>query len=150
MASCDPMIRLHGSSVALAGAGVLLRGPSGAGKSDLALRLIEAGARLVSDDQVELHASGEELLMRPPEPLAGLLEVRGIGILRFDHIEQAPLRLVVDLVPAEQVERMPEPETIELGGLVLPLLRLYPWEVSAPTKVRLAVGVADGTILCLR
>jgi serine kinase of HPr protein (carbohydrate metabolism regulator) len=144
------MIRLHGSSVALAGAGVLLRGPSGAGKSDLALRLIEAGARLVADDQVELHSSGEELLMRPPENLAGLLEVRGLGILRFDHLAQAPLRLVVDLVPAEQVERMPEPETIELGGIILPLLRLTPWEASASTKVRLAVGVADGTILCLR
>jgi serine kinase of HPr protein (carbohydrate metabolism regulator) len=144
------MIRVHGSSVALAGTGVLLRGPSGAGKSDLALRLIEAGACLVADDQVELSVSDGGLIMRPPDELAGLLEVRGIGVLRFGYLENIPLSLVVDLVPAEQVERMPEAESAEMSGVRLPLLRLCPWEASAPAKVRLAVGVAGGSILCLR
>ena len=144
------MIRVHGTSIALAGTGVLLRGPSGAGKSDLALRLIEAGACLVADDQVELVPSVKGLIMRPPDKLAGLLEVRGLGILRLDYADNIPLALVVDLVPADSVERMPETETTEISGLTLPLLRLCPWEASAPAKVRLAVGVASGSILCLR
>jgi len=144
------MIRVHGTSVALSGAGVLLRGPSGAGKSDLALRLIEAGACLVADDQVELISSDQGLIMRPPDKLAGLLEVRGLGILRFEYQDNIPLTLVVDLVLPMTVERMPEAETTEISGIHLPLLRLCPWEASASTKVRLAVGVASGSILCLR
>lgn len=150
MASCAAMIRVHGTSVALAGAGVLLRGPSGAGKSDLALRLIEDGARLVADDQVELVRQGDGLTMRPPANLAGLIEARGLGILRLEHLAEAPLVLVVDLVEPDRVERMPEAQTIELDDLQLPLLRLCPWEASATAKVRLAVGVAGGAILCLR
>jgi HPr kinase/phosphorylase len=151
MASFATMIRVHGTSVALAGTGVLLRGPSGAGKSDLALRLIEAGARLVADDQVELHPGPDgRLIMRPPEPLAGLLEVRGLGLLRFDHLAQAPLALVVDLVDEQAVERMPEALSVELAGSRVPLIRLSPWEASAAAKVRLAVGVATGGIVCLR
>lgn len=88
--------------------------------------------------------------MRPPDKLAGLLEVRGLGILRFDYQDNVPLTLVVDLVPAEAVDRMPEAENTEISGVPLPLLRLCPWEASAPAKVRLAVGVASGSILCLR
>ncbi|HVI51189.1 MAG TPA: hypothetical protein VM661_08275 [Candidatus Sulfotelmatobacter sp.] len=151
MASFAAMIRVHGTCVALAGTGVLLRGPSGAGKSDLALRLIEAGARLVADDQVELHpVPNGGLTARPPGPLAGLLEVRGLGILRFDHLPEAPLALVVDLVDGQAVERMPDAATTELAGTPVPLIRLCPWEASAASKVRLAVGVATGSILCLQ
>lgn len=151
MASFAAMIRVHGTCVALAGTGVLLRGPSGAGKSDLALRLIDAGARLVADDQVELHpADAGGLLARPPVPLAGLLEVRGLGILPFDHLPEAPLALVVDLTEAAEVERMPEADSADLAGRKVPLVRLCPWEASAAAKVRLAVGMATERILCLR
>jgi len=79
-----------------------------------------------------------------------LLEVRGLGILRFDHLPEAPLALVVDLVDGQAVERMPDAATTELAGTPVPLIRLCPWEASAASKVRLAVGVATGSILCLQ
>ncbi len=85
------MIRVHGTSVALGGDGILLRGPSGSGKSDLALRLIADGARLVADDQTELRGVGETLEMAAPAAIAGRLEVRGVGILRVPAVPSAPL-----------------------------------------------------------
>ena len=92
------MVLIHASCVALEGKGLLLRGAPGAGKSDLALRLIEGGARLVADDQVALTSTGEILLAAPPARIAGLLEVRGIGIVSMDFVTQCPVHLVVDLV----------------------------------------------------
>jgi len=133
------MMRVHATSVALGGDGILLRGPSGSGKSDLALRLIDAGARLVADDQTELTRAGTTLEMRAPATIAGQLEVRGVGILRVPSIAVAPLRLVVDLVPPEQVERLPEPEFCTLLAVSVPLLRLAPFAASAAAKLRLAL-----------
>ena len=102
------MIRVHGTSVALDGEGVLLRGPSGCGKSDLALRLIDQGARLVADDQTELTLEDGDISMTAPATIAGQIEVRGLGLLRVPSVAAAPLRMVVDLVPSAAVERMPE------------------------------------------
>ena len=133
---------IHGTCVAIDGAGVLLRGPSGCGKSDLALRLIDGGARLVADDRVSLGARAGDLVASAPGALVGLLEVRGVGIERLDAVARTTLRLVVDLVAPETVERLPEPATVELCGVVLPLLRLDPFEASAPAKLRLAVRAA--------
>jgi len=145
------MILVHGTAIDIGGQGVLLRGPSGAGKSDLALRLIEAGARLVSDDQTRLSRDGEgPVMMTAPETIAGLIEVRGLGLLRMVVCDASPLRLLIDLVPPDQVERMPPPETESILGHPIPRLRLHPWEASAQTKVRLAVGVATGGIMALR
>ena len=79
-------ILLHATAVAIDGRAVLLRGPSGSGKSDLALRLIDAGARLVADDQSELSRRGDVLMVRAPATIAGLIEVRGLGILRLDAL----------------------------------------------------------------
>jgi HPr kinase/phosphorylase len=135
------MILVHGTSVALGGEGVLLRGPSGSGKSDLALRLIDGGARLIADDQTELHRIGDGLEMRAPATIAGRMEVRGVGILRVPALSAAPLRLVVDLVAPERIERLPEPAFCTLLGLDLPLLPLAPFESSAPAKLRLALRV---------
>lgn len=129
--------------------GVVLRGPSGAGKSDLALRLIDAGARLVADDQMEIEREDDSLSVRPPAAIAGLLEVRGLGILRLGHVAPAPLGLLVDLVPAEAVERLPEIETEEICGLARRRLALHPWEASAAAKVRLAIRMLSGTIMSL-
>ncbi|HLN24697.1 MAG TPA: serine/threonine protein kinase [Patescibacteria group bacterium] len=143
------MIRVHGTCVDVAGTGVLLRGPSGAGKSDLALRLIDDGARLVADDQVEITREGQGLRCRPPLSIAGLLEVRGVGIFRLDHAA-AGLGLVVDLVAPDCIERLPDPQTVEIFGAILPLLALNPWEVSATAKVRLAVQAATGTIMSVQ
>lgn len=142
------MIRVHGTSVALDGGGVLLRGPSGSGKSDLALRLIDGGARLVADDQTELHACEHGVSMSSPPAIAGQMEVRGLGIVPVPTVASALLRLVVDLVPTEAVERLPEQCTCTLLGQAIPLLRLAGLEASAPAKLRLALRslrLPDGT-----
>ena len=136
------MVRVHGSSVAIDGRGVLLRGPPGCGKSDLALRLIDQGAMLVADDQTELQRRGDTLEMTAPSPLAGLIEVRGVGIVPVPHVERAALSLVVDLVPEPAVERLPEPRSCAFEGVVIPLLALDPFAASAPAKLRLALKSA--------
>lgn len=134
------MILVHGTTVALEGAGVLLRGPSGSGKSDLALRLIDAGARLVADDQTELTRVADGVIARSPASIAGRMEVRGLGILRVPTVPSAPLRLVIDLVAPDRVERLPEPQFCEYLQCSLPLLALAPLEPSAPAKIRLALA----------
>lgn len=133
---------VYGAAVALGGAGVLLRGPSGAGKSDLALRLIDAGGVLIADDRVDLTVEAGRLLASPPAVIAGLLEVRGLGIQRTPWLSSAPIALVVDLVRPETIERMPTPATTLLLGVRLPALRLDPWPASAVAKLRLAVSQA--------
>jgi RNase adaptor protein for sRNA GlmZ degradation len=120
--------------------GVLLRGPSGAGKSDLALRLIDQGARLVADDQTELRLTDGVLLARAPETIRGKMEVRGFGIAELKPLTDVPVRLVVDLVAAESVERMPEPERCTILGVALPLVRFDPSAASTPAKLRLVLA----------
>jgi serine kinase of HPr protein (carbohydrate metabolism regulator) len=134
------MILVHGTTVALEGEGVLLRGPSGGGKSDLALRLIDGGARLIADDQTELARVADGLLARSPASIAGRMEVRGIGILRVPTVPSAFLRLVIDLVAPDRVERLPEPQFCDYLQCSLPLLALAPFEASAPAKIRLALA----------
>ena len=124
------------------GQGRAAAGTPGAGKSDLALRLIEGGATLVADDQVALTSSGEILLAAPPARIAGLLEVRGIGIVSMDFVTQCPVHLVVDLVQPDTVERMPEAATVDLCGHRIAHVLLAPFEASAPVKVRLALSRA--------
>ena len=131
----------HGTVVALAGRGVLLRGAPGAGKSDLALRLLALGGELVADDQVDLTAAADGLLARVPPTIAGLIEVRGLGIRRLAYRPQVPLTLVVDLVSRDQVERLPEPATAVIEGICLPRLALDPFELSAPQKLFIAMGL---------
>lgn len=132
---------LHATAVALDGRAVLLRGPSGCGKSDLALRLIDAGARLVADDQSEVWREGDTVVVRAPAAIAGLIEVRGIGIVRLAALERAPVALVADLVPAERVERLPERQSAALFDITLPLVAIAPFEASAVAKLRLALDV---------
>jgi serine kinase of HPr protein (carbohydrate metabolism regulator) len=130
---------LHASCVELAGSGIVLIGPSGSGKSDLALRLIDGGARLIADDQLAVERQGDRLLGRPPAALAGLLEVRGFGIVRLPWHAVCPLGLAVGLDPATPAPRLPEAETHELLGVRLPYLRLDPRAPSACAKIRLAL-----------
>jgi serine kinase of HPr protein (carbohydrate metabolism regulator) len=129
---------VHGTVVSVDGKGVLLRGPSGSGKSDLALRLIDGGAVLVADDRVVLTRDAGQISASAPEAILGRLEVRGLGIVRLAASQQAPLFLVVDLVEVG-IERLPAPETIDLLGIPLLLIRMSPFEASAPAKIRLAV-----------
>lgn len=126
---------------------MLLRGPSGSGKSDLALRLIDHGAVLVADDQVELRRQGGGVIARPPAAIAGLIEVRGIGIVVLDHLPETKLAAIVDLAASDAIERLPLEQSATLLDVVFPRFLINPWEQSAAAKVRLAVGVARGSIL---
>ncbi len=133
---------MHGTCVLLSDIGVLLRGESGSGKSDVALRLIDGGARLVADDQILLRVEGGHLVASAPAPLGGLLEVRGVGILPVPTADRAVIGLIVDLVAPEQVERLPEPRRDSILGVSLPYLALAPFDASTPAKLRLAAAAA--------
>ena len=143
---------LHGTCVALKLPGlgwraVVLRGPSGAGKSDLALRLIETGWRLVADDQTELSRDGKQLIATAPARIAGMIEARGLGIVKVGRdqlVRRAAVALLVDLAHPEKIERLPEPASEAVLGIDLPAISLAPFEASASAKLRLALArIAD-------
>jgi HPr kinase/phosphorylase len=112
---------LHASAVAIDGRAVLITGPSGSGKSGLALHLIALGARLVADDGVILRREGERLLARAPQAIRGLIEVRFVGLLKAEPLDEVPVALVVDLGTTES-ERLPPWRTTTIEGVALPLL----------------------------
>ncbi len=133
-------ILVHGSCVALAGRGVLLLGASGAGKSDLALRLIHDGARLVADDRVVLTMKGGRVTASAPTTIAGLIEVRALGIVKLPA-RTAPLALAVQL--GREGARLPDAQSWTPDGLKgaqsLPLLHLDGRHASDPAKIALAL-----------
>jgi serine kinase of HPr protein (carbohydrate metabolism regulator) len=136
MSAASPeRLLLHGSCVALAGGAVLLRGPSGAGKSDLALRLIAQGATLVADDYVEIENRGASLWASAPAKIAGMMEIRGVGLVSVAHSPGAPLALLIDLVAPEAVPRLPEQTFEHILGQTVPRFALAPFESSAPAKI---------------
>src|SRR5262249_6862896 len=155
----DSLVRPHGPNymfiqatcVVVDGLGVLVRGPAGSGKSDLALRLIDGGARLVADDGVARRRQGERLFARlpPSAPVSvrGRIEIRGLGIVPVPCVTEAPLDLVIDLVAPEALERLPEPMTVDLLGVALPLLRLSAAEPSAAAKVRLSLRAGPRSLI---
>jgi serine kinase of HPr protein (carbohydrate metabolism regulator) len=140
----EDAILVHATAVAIGGRAVLLRGPSGSGKSDLALRLIDAGGRLVADDQTRIWRDGDVLMARAPEPIAGLIEARGVGIVRVESLPVARLALIADLVAMQHIERLPEPSSETIFGLTIPRVAIAPFEASAPIKLRLALAAASG------
>jgi serine kinase of HPr protein (carbohydrate metabolism regulator) len=135
-------IQIHASCVEVGGLGILLRGPSGSGKSDLALRLIEAGGRLVADDRTDLALADGGLIASSPNPIAGRLEVRGVGIVELPSVARARVGLAADLVAAADIDRLPEPRRCEYLGIHIPLIALAPFECSAAAKLRLAAREA--------
>ena len=145
-----PTVQVHASCVAIDGHGVLLRGPPGSGKSDLALRLMDGGARLVADDRTDITLADGRLVASAPQPIDGLVEARGVGIVRLGASVEAPLAVVVDLVDPERIERLPEPAVCEILGIAVPRVDVAPFEPSAPAKVRLAVRLASGDIMPIR
>lgn len=143
---------VHATCVACDLGGLLLRGPPGSGKSDLALRLIANGPRgfppfrLVADDQVLLRAVAGRLEASAPATIAGLIEVRGVGIVSVPHAASARVDLVVDLVRADEVPRLPDPPpATTILEITLPILRLVPFEASAHIKAALALAMARGS-----
>ena len=140
--ACRGMIKVHATCVEWGGGAVLLRGPPGSGKSDLGLRLIDDGGRLVADDQVQLDAIEGFLVASAPPPIAGKIEVRGLGPTELPEEKvavSAQVALIADLVDGE-VERLPEPARCILAGIDLPVLKLCPFEASAAAKVKVALG----------
>ena len=129
---------IHASCVAREGRAVLLSGPSGAGKSDLALRLLDCGFALVSDDQTLLRREGDRLIAAPPPTIAGKLEIRGIGIVDMAHQPDVPVALIVELTSA--IQRMPdEARERPILGVALPLVAIDATTASAASKVALAL-----------
>lgn len=129
---------LHASAVAIDGRCVLIEGRSGSGKSDLALRLIDRGGRLVSDDYTLCTRRGTTLVASAPATIAGRIEVRGIGIVAMDAVAEAPVALVVRIV--DSPERMPETGgERRIAGIVVREIALAALEPSAPVKVELAL-----------
>ena len=129
---------LHASCVAIDGRAVLISGPSGSGKSDLALRMLDRGFKLVSDDRTIVRKEGGKLISSSPEQIKGKLEVRGIGIVDIDHVPDVPVALVVDL--RSDIQRMPDDsQTRLILGIEVPLINVDALTASAPSKVALAL-----------
>jgi HPr kinase/phosphorylase len=132
--------RVHGSCVARDGSGVLILGAPGAGKSDLTLRLLGRGFSLVADDQVDIRDG----FAQSPEALRGLLEVRGLGLVRLPCLARVKLHLVVVLADQSQTERLPMPELHPALGVAV--VRVYAASASAPDRVALALDCALGHV----
>jgi len=135
---------LHVSSVAIDGRAILIEGESGAGKSDLALRLIDRGAMLISDDYTLLQRAGRELIASPPDTIAGQIEVRGLGVLPMPHVAKVPVALLVQLTDAPA--RMPLADEVRrIAGIDIREVAIDPHSASAPIKVELALRHLVGT-----
>ena len=134
---------LHVSSIAIDGRAVLIEGESGAGKSDLALRLIDRGATLISDDYTLLQRAGRELIASPPDTIAGQIEVRGLGVLPMPYVEKIPVALLVRLTDAP--ERLPlEEEVRRIAGVDIREVAIDARTASAAIKVELALRHLTG------
>ena len=128
---------LHASCVAIDGRAVLIGGPSGSGKSDLALRLLDRGFTLVSDDRTIVHRDGPRLVASAPETNKGKLEIRGIGIVEMATVQIVPLALVVELT--SDIERLPDDSERLILGIGVPLIGVDAMTASAASKVSVAL-----------
>lgn len=139
---------IHGTVVAYAGAGVLIAGASGTGKSRLAAELMAFGGRLVGDDQIQLVEQAGMLMAAAVPQLSGVLELRGIGLVRVnDIIPKHVLHLAIELTP-DATERLPAPQTKEFLGRQLPFLRLAPLpQTSAASLILYIKAMQEGRIL---
>ena len=134
------MALVHASCVNFKGKGILILGKSGSGKSDLALRLIDAGGTLVSDDYVEVVSENNTLMAKAAPNIAGMIEVRGIGLIKIDFLPMAQLDLALDLVPRNGIERLPEQGYFETDNIQIPLYGYDGFCASAIAKINLIIN----------
>lgn len=130
-------VTLHASTIAIDGRAVMIEGPSGAGKSDLALRLIDRGAMLVSDDHTIVAAHEGALWASAPATIAGRIEVRGVGIVDLPAAPPSPVVLIVRL--GADVPRLPEPCRRTVEGIAIAEIVLEPFAASTPIRIELAM-----------
>jgi serine kinase of HPr protein (carbohydrate metabolism regulator) len=129
---------LHASTVARDGRAVLISGPSGSGKSDLALRMLDRGFTLVSDDRTIVRKQGAKLIASPPDTIRGKMEIRGLGIFEIEHVTDIPVALIVEL--RSDIERLPDDSRERLIlGIGIPLVNIDAMKASAPSKLALAL-----------
>ncbi|MEA3068410.1 MAG: hypothetical protein QOK41_1817 [Sphingomonadales bacterium] len=129
---------VHASTIAIDGRAVLITGPSGSGKSDLSLRLLDRGFTLVSDDQTIVKKDGSRLLASAPPTIAGKLEIRGIGVVDMERVDNVPVALLVELT--SDIQRLPDDSRERpILGIKLPLITIDAMTASAPSKVALAL-----------
>ncbi|MBE6448761.1 MAG: hypothetical protein E7018_05645 [Alphaproteobacteria bacterium] len=128
---------IHASCLVVKNKGLLILGDSGSGKSDLCLRLImEHGAKLVSDDRTDISIKKQNIYASAPKLLQGLLEVRGVGIIKQNFAKRAKIDAVIGLESSlDKIERMPKEDFFEIEGQRLPLYKIFAKEASAPAKV---------------
>ena len=131
--------KFHSTSVVIEDSGLLIRGQSGSGKSDLALRLIDSGATLISDDLTICKKIGDYLYLYPHPKTKGLLEVRELGIMTVPYVENVRLFLVVELVE-EEYERMPGMMSCRILGIKLPKIKIFGKNSSAVAKIKIKLN----------
>jgi len=145
-------IVLQASAVAIEGRALLLFGPPGAGKSSLALALIERGAGLIGDDAITLTPDGGRLVASPPPNIAGLIEVRGVGLIHMPPAAPTPVALALEL-GAGPVERLPDAlPRCDIAGIAVPVLAFDPGTIAPAARAQWALrqhGLAfDQASLC--
>ena len=140
------MFIIHSTAISLNGDGILIKGPSGSGKTDLALRLIESGGKLISDDQVIIKKKAKRLFLSSPKKLNGLMQLSGIGIVKADSVQNIPLELVVKLQPNKNLDPFPINKEEIIKDLSIPVLSLYSFAVSATAKIKIALDVQKNKV----
>ena len=134
-------VNIHASCVCIKNKGILFLGDSGSGKSDISLRLIaDYKATLIGDDRIDIIAKGNNIIASAPKNLSGLLEVRGIGIIKVKTKKKNKIDLAVFLTQ-DKIERMPEPLYYELLDKKIPLININPFEASATAKILAALSL---------
>lgn len=131
------MMNIHATAICIDGRAVLLMGPSGCGKSDLAIRLIDDGATLIADDRTDLRRDGDLLVAGTPKEIAGMIELRGIGLMRMDYVDGIPVELIAELIPP--AERLPQQRFRDFLGVAVPVIRMSAFEPSSTARIRLAL-----------
>jgi len=132
------MSTVHATTIAIGTHGIMLIGPSGAGKSDLALRLIDRGAMLVSDDYSDVTVLDDAVLVTPPPTIAGKIEIRGVGIVAMPFTSSITVRMVVSL--GDEGDRMPSPGWRTIAGQRVRTIVIDPRPASAAIKVERALA----------